>query len=248
MKTKADLFLEAIAGVTVPGKDRPPGVKAKKKAGKKVAGAAAPKQHRKRAQRHRKRGESVHKYGQPVHVGSRGLGGIIAEVKVPDAKADMKGYGRDPGKYPRLRLAQLESAPVPVLKSYTFKGVVQGETSNYRTYVQFQDVRFCEEESKDCPDLDNVEGAAVWYRKPSLKENPARFFCECEDFKFVWSYPLFKSDGLMGNFKSFKESPFHYERKPNSTAPGRNPEGRLGFCKHVNSMLLALRDSRRISP
>lgn len=160
-------------------------------------------------------------------------------------KADMSKFPRDPKKYPRLRIRRgtLESTAWFGVRSLMFKSIIEGETDNYLTYVQFFDVNYQDRADKKHTEIAKSGRVVQYYKRPDIRENKVHIKCSCEDFRFRWEYPLHKNGGLIGRYRNYTRL-----TPPPSQggAPYANEDERLGFCKHVWSLLLALRESGRI--
>lgn len=157
-----------------------------------------------------------------------------------DVKTDMKKVPRDPNSYPRLPNRKVESIARPGIKSLTYKSIILGETDNYISTIQFFKVGFNGGKNKKFSIPSKVEGKLVYHEKLSIKKHPSMMKCSCPDFRFMWEKPLYDNKGLIGRFRK-------YTKVAGSTRPSRNPDERIGFCKHVNSLLSALKDSGQIT-
>jgi hypothetical protein len=155
-------------------------------------------------------------------------------------KSDMMKFPRDPNKYPRLQIRNLESKSAPGIKSVTYKTTVLGENDNYVTYVQFFKVDFAKAKDKDHPVATKVEKFVAYRENIDVNKHPVFLKCSCADFRFTWEYPLFKENALIGKYRK-------YVKVAGSNRGPRNPDERTGFCKHVYSLLSALKDSGQIS-
>lgn len=154
---------------------------------------------------------------------------------------EMKRLPRDPAKYPKLRVTKVESRPAPGINSLTFKAVVSSQFPGsrdpddipYITFVQFFDVLYEDKKKGKFTVPAKVGGTLKYHKVPSITGNRVALKCSCQDFRFVWEFPLFENDSLIGRFRK-------YTRVPGSTKPPRNPDDLQGFCKHVWSLLNAL--------
>lgn len=149
---------------------------------------------------------------------------------------------RDPGKYPTYQVRTFVTQASPGIKTVMYKGTVQGEESEYPVYLQFRNVEFSEEEKEGFIPFEATSKTGSskmsFYKVPELNKNPVALKCQCTDFHFMWEYPLYKAKSLIGQFR-------RYVRKT-TTYPPKNPEGILGYCKHIASFAEALRNSKLV--
>jgi hypothetical protein len=162
-----------------------------------------------------------------------------------DIRDELREFPRNPRKYPRLPLQSktLESRPQLYHNSIMYRAVVKGETANYVTSVQFWKIDFQSDKDESHSIPIKADGKLMYYKCPSVGRNAVKIKCSCEDFRYRWEYPLFQEGGLIGQFRK-------YTRKtppPPAGAPYANPDEFLGYCKHVHSLLLALRDSELVT-
>ena len=154
---------------------------------------------------------------------------------------EMKKLPRDPNKYPKLQITKLETRNSPGIKSITYKSVVKGEhKEDYITFIQFFGVLFENTKKGKFTEPAKVGKELRFHPKPSVIGNKVNLKCSCQDFRFVWEFPLFEKQALIGRFRK-------YIRVPGSTRPPRNPDDLMGLCKHVWSMLNALNKSGTIT-
>ena len=168
-------------------------------------------------------------------------------------KNDMIVYGRNPNRYERHTVTNLETSPSPGTNTVRFKGIVHGKTGNYITQVQFFNVDFAEEKDKEHSELVSVDGKPVFHMKPRINTNPVFMKFSCDDFRFTWEYPAALKGALVGNWRRYtRKTPPIPHRPKNAKNPNpigvdfKNPENFLGYCKHINSLLYVLRDAKRI--
>jgi hypothetical protein len=165
-----------------------------------------------------------------------------------------------PKKYTKLPVKKVESIARPGINSLTVRSVVTGEfiretvdakgkatgaksKRKYRTSVQFFEVQFSETKSKFFTAPVAVAKRIMFMHPPNLKENSVKLKCECEDFRFRFEKELFDHKGLIGRFRKYiRKTP-----KPPEGHPFVNPEEKMGYCKHVNSLLKSLKTSKRIT-
>lgn len=152
-------------------------------------------------------------------------------VLLKDIRADLIDFGRTPSKYPKLPMKVTDVVPMVGVKSITFKTIVKGSSGkNYTTYVQFHGVDFSNQEEDDIDTPIMVKGKEVYYARPSIGVNPVMVFCNCPDFRFRFSKPLYDEKGLIGMWQ-------RYKKVPGSNRGPVNPDNNLGFCKHINSVV-----------
>lgn len=69
----------------------------------------------------------------------------------------------------------------------------------------------------------------IKFDTPQLqKDSLVSVYCNCDDFKYRWAYPLFEKDALL-NVRNFQLTP------PEKT----NPKGELNACKHIHAFAYA---------
>lgn len=158
-------------------------------------------------------------------------------VFLKDVEIDLLKFGRNADHYPKYKTKNLESLPAPGTNSIMFKTVVLGEKDNYTTYIQFFKVDFQEAKAGDFVVPAKIGSSVLYHKKPSTDKNPVFLYCSCQDFRYRFSKPLYDSKGLLGNWQRYKrvtpEPPVGY--------PHVNPDNRLGYCKHISSMILDLK-------
>ena len=149
---------------------------------------------------------------------------------------------RDPGKYPNYETRTFATQASPGIKSVMYKGTIQGEGNENPVYIQFRDVEFSEEEQAGYipyEDTDTTGNKGLkFYKTPELDKNNVALKCMCTDFRFMWEHPLFVKKSLVGQFRK-------YVRKT-TTYPPKNPQGILGFCKHIWSFCNALKEAKLV--
>ena len=161
---------------------------------------------------------------------------------VSDIKSEMKQFPRTVKQYPRLKIKSLEEVFMVGVKSLLYKSVIEGETDDYLTTVRFFNIEINETKTKQFTEIVKVGDKIKYFKSPGVRSNPVMLKCSCPDFRFRWEKPLFDNKGLIGNWRK-------YERKtppPPIGWPYANPDDLVGFCKHIWSLLNALRDSGRV--
>lgn len=103
----------------------------------------------------------------------------------------------------------------------------------YLVTIRFHEVKFSEKGTIKYNTPFLVDGEQVFAKPPSIKENPCMLKCQCRDFQMVWEKALAEGDGLWPNNKWTR-----YERVvPPSGLPPRNPNEKMGYCKHIQNLL-----------
>lgn len=150
-------------------------------------------------------------------------------------------FPRNPKGYPNLQVKKVESRARTDLKTLIYRSKISGETNNYIAYIQFYRIQFSETKSKEfnVPGKDEGTGGLIYYKKPSTDKNPVSLNCSCPDFQHRWAYSLHDHNALVGD-------PIPYKRVT-KTRPEVNPKHLMGFCKHIHSMVMTLKDSGTIT-
>lgn len=157
-------------------------------------------------------------------------------VLIKKIQDEMSKFPRDLKEYPRLGVKKIESKAWIGTRSLMFKGVVFGETDKYPVLVQFFGLDFEKVKSKKADVPAKVDGTVWYHSTPSLKAHEVSLKCGCTDFRFRWEFPLYKNGALIGNFR-------RYTPVPGSNRGPANPKELMGMCKHLYSMVLALKDA-----
>lgn len=156
----------------------------------------------------------------------------------------MKRLPRDPNKYIRsLTANRLETRVAPGVKTVTFKANMEGEEDGpYVTQIRFFGIEDFSAEPKPGFVKAPFGSEVIYFRKPRISENPVALKCSCDDFRFVWEFPLSQKNSLIGSFR-------RYVRKtppPPVGLPFRNPADHPGFCKHVWNLVGGLKEKKLI--
>ena len=147
--------------------------------------------------------------------------------------------GRLVRKYPVLNVSKQTSRAVPRLDWLTFTGLVASETTGikYKVSIQFQDMKFKNIQTKQFSiETTTNDNKKAFHRPPTASKNQVRIKCSCQDFQHRFETQLKIFDGLIG-------SPRPYTRKTKPWPEGRplaNATDKIGFCKHVSSLLAHL--------
>lgn len=111
----------------------------------------------------------------------------------------------------------------------------------YLVTIRFHEIRFVENESPIYKVPWKI-GFTTYYAKTiAIQNNPVMMRCNCRDFSFTWEKPLADQGGLWPNNVWSKYVPV-----PGSDREPRNPDNRMGYCKHIQTFLVFLYDSELI--
>jgi hypothetical protein len=162
-------------------------------------------------------------------------------LKIPEIRDELKKFGRDPNKYAKLPIKSLDSVVSPGLSSLMFKTVVVSESKkdSYTAYMQFFGIKFSEVKNVNSIVPALINDSLVYHSKPSISNSPVQLYCGCQDFRFRFSKQLYDNKSLIGNWQ-------RYDRVTNDR-PEVNPHNLVGYCKHIESFLIALKDSGQIT-
>jgi hypothetical protein len=111
---------------------------------------------------------------------------------------------------------------------------------NYLVTLQFHEMEYEDKTNRVFNQPWMIEGKARFTRTPAISIHPAKLKCQCRDFMFVWEKALAEKDGLWPNNKWTK-----YIRLTSlAENPPRNPMEKMGYCKHVATMIEYLNQSK----
>ena len=153
--------------------------------------------------------------------------------------------GRLVKSYPRLPVEKLTSRAVPRLSWLTYTGLVRSENNpiRYKVSIQFNNMSFKDIQTKQFSvQAETKNGVIQYHRIPTAQRNPVRIRCSCKDFQHRFMTQLKIFDALIG-------SPIPYTRKTSAWPVGRplvNSTDKIGFCKHVSSLLFELKDKNLV--
>lgn len=158
-----------------------------------------------------------------------------------DLKQEMKRLPkpRNPRNYVRgLKPVKLEVLSSPGLKAVTFRANMEGEEDGpYLTTCKFLNIQNFSDEIEVGYIKTDVSGEEVYAKKPDLSKNPVQIKCSCDDFRFMFEYPLFRKKGLIGTYRRYtRQTP-----PPPVGYPFKNPDEYLGFCKHIWNLIGSLK-------
>jgi hypothetical protein len=146
--------------------------------------------------------------------------------------------GRLVKDYAKLKVSKQTSKAVPRLNWLTYTGLISSETTGikYKVSIQFNDMAFKNIESKQFSVKTSSNTENLFHRVPSVQKNQVRIRCSCLDHAHRFSVQLAIFDALIG-------PPNRYTRKTGPWPIGRplaNSTDKIGFCKHVSSLLVHL--------
>jgi hypothetical protein len=110
---------------------------------------------------------------------------------------------------------------------------------SYLVYVYFQGVDYKEERDAKHKFPVDVLGKLYWYSPIDINTSTVRVKCSDPDFRYRFEKELYDVGALIGNWRRYKPV-------PNSGRPPANPQERLGFCKHIWSLLNLLKKQGKI--
>jgi hypothetical protein len=112
---------------------------------------------------------------------------------------------------------------------------------NYLVTAKFLEVNFSDDAmTLDTPQRFFGSGNNVYYAEmPTIKNNKVMLRCQCQDFIHTWSVALAKNNGLWPNSTAW--TPYTRLTPISMTRyPVKNPDDRMGYCKHVETLLASL--------
>ena len=149
-----------------------------------------------------------------------------------------------------------------------------GTEPNYKVTVRFTDVKFSKKELKSFPNKEIVNGKEIFFKSPTFDKNPVQMKCQCTDFRHKFETPLSEFGGIIGGPRKYKRltPPWTFEGvggRPYAnhadgdgsakikikTGDGKNAgagpsvtmNSKLGYCKHIHSMLVHLKEEGLVS-
>ena len=162
----------------------------------------------------------------------------------PTNRMKLVPYPRKTSDYPKLRITRLDSRPSVGVKSLTFKAVVKSEETaeSYITFVQFFGVSYSKEKDDKHTVPVKVDDTLWYHEMPSIEKHKVSLKCSCYDFRYRMEKELYDKKSLIGNWRKYvRQTP-----PPPKGYPYANPEHVLMFCKHIWSLLNALKKAGRI--
>jgi hypothetical protein len=184
---------------------------------------------------------------------------------------DGYGNGRNAKQYSKgLGISRFQAQPNPFMKTITYRALVKSEyprdpnnatgsanrkkkpsAKRFITYlvtVRFHEVEFSDEQKDKFNQEYEVAGRTQYAVRPSIKKNKVMIRCQCRDFMMTWERPVALKGGLWPNNVWTK-----YKRKTNYNPmqdpspvlnpPYRNPDEKMGICKHLQNLLDYLVDN-----
>ena len=143
--------------------------------------------------------------------------------------------------FPKTRFRQHAVQPIVIehmgwlpfigLKTLFVKGEIRNETRHYNTLILFKNVDYNGKQVK----ITANDGLQYEFNKLSLEHSQILVRCQCDDFRYRFSYYNSLDKSLYGN--KFKK----YESK-GMRSPA-NPLELPGICKHIIRTFDALRDA-----
>lgn len=110
---------------------------------------------------------------------------------------------------------------------------------NYLVTVQFHEMEYASGEDKKFNQKWKVEGRDTFSKTPTIEKHPVMMKCQCRDFQFTWEKSLAENGGLWPNNRWTR----YVRLTPLSEYPARNPKEKMGYCKHVATLLTYMHDS-----
>lgn len=159
--------------------------------------------------------------------------------------------GRKVSQYPDLRTSKLNQIARPGIKALDYTAIVASENPKvstepeYKVTVQFFNMVFKEVESKQFSIKSQIGSTVaggkksfVYHRRPTFEKNPVKVKCQCLDFRHRFETQLAKSGGLIGGPRKYiRKTPVWPDGYPFA-----NSTDKLGFCKHIKSLLSTLKE------
>jgi len=161
-------------------------------------------------------------------------------VYLHNIERELRRFPRNPEAYPVLRVVKrsFEVQPQPGMNLIRYRIIVRGETDNYLVYVWFYNVKFTDEPTSADDERTVIKRKVFYYKRPSLRENPVRLKCECDDFRFRFEKELYDNGALIGSYRRYTRK----TKPPPIGRPYANPKHVMGYCKHIKSFLRMLYD------
>jgi len=171
-------------------------------------------------------------------------------VSLHDILQDMKRFknpisdtGRDPSMYTRLGIRNILVAPNFTFNSVTFTGLADSQTlqrtATYPVAISFffsKDKKISASYKNTYMKMQGVYGE-FYSSLVDFKNTTVKVRCNCNDFRYRWSYYLSKVGSLIGRFKTYIKT---------GENPPVNPNKALGLCKHLTSFIKGLEESNYI--
>jgi len=192
-------------------------------------------------------------------------------ILFPSLRTKMLSF-RNPSRYSKLRVYDIDIQGWIGVKTLIFKGTVQSEDTpkiRHVAYIQFHGMEFSETQpnKKDWHPI-KVKGVLWYYKTPDIAVNPVSLKCSCYDSRFRFEKPMAKIKSLIGRWRTYdarkmdkeagvplrtrKQTRYYilgksYVRKtprPPAGLPYMNPDNIPGYCKHVFSLAMFLKKSK----
>lgn len=111
----------------------------------------------------------------------------------------------------------------------------------YLVTIRFHQLRFVRTESTIYRVPWKIGNDTFYARSIAIDKNPVMMRCNCADFGYTWEKPLADQGGLWPNNVWTR-----YVKVPGSNREPRNPDNKMGYCKHIQTFLVFLYDSELI--
>lgn len=150
--------------------------------------------------------------------------------------------------FERRKVGPIKKLAFPRNQELEFRANVEGAQENYVTRIRFKKIKFSDTKSKGKITAQTSAGNDVFADRPDMTNKTMEVFCSCPDFRFAFEFQLFRRGGLdRPTFRKYSRKtppPVRPEKPKNPNPIGHdfvNPDNRLGFCKHLLSMINALK-------
>jgi hypothetical protein len=180
----------------------------------------------------------------------------------PKVKDKMKQYRNPDTAYKKkMKILSLDTTASPGVKTIQHQATVKSDSSgtpgSYTTTIRFHDIRLSKEPRNKNDKQIKVGDVTYFYKQPSIKRSPVQIKCTCQDFRFSFEKQNFDAKGLIGNWRRYQRKTPPKKRPARAKNPNKdgkdfvnaNPRGGddvTGFCKHIYSLLLALRSKDEV--
>lgn len=185
--------------------------------------------------------DTIHKYKMDLKIirGKRILQQMIQEASYGTLDANTRSKMPPTTKrqhvVPKQYVQTLTLIPALPSKSLKVETTVKGETSNYNTILQFDNVSFEKIETTKNVEVTGVDGKKYYIKPINLKSNNVKVHCDCLDFKWRFSLWNLRNNSLYG------QAPSPYTNKSNR--PPVNPLKVPGVCKHLIKTVETLQET-----
>lgn len=156
-------------------------------------------------------------------------------ISFSSIKLDMSAYRNPANVASDVQVLGLRIEGWSQAKQLMFRAIMKGKSqSSYITMIIFDKITFTltKDDTYNLPVA--IDGKIQYAEMPNLWNNNIRLYCSCPDFRFRFSKELADVGGLIGNWR-------RYTKVPGSTRGPVNPEHRLGYCRHIFSLLKSIK-------